>query len=252
MKKQIQHLLYKIQVEQGVKVLYAAESGSRAWGFASNDSDYDVRFIYLRNKREYLRLTPRKDVIEVTDGDLDIVGWDLKKALLLGYKSNPQLTEWLNSPIVYANGNKFALRLLNLLERNPNLVAMYHAYRGLCKSTFYSELKGDELRIKKFFYCLRPIAACKWIKATDEIPPTEMRWLLDIHPFPPEIQAGYEQLVRLKKDSEIKTVLKSDWINMFEYIENFLTEKPFYDKIKDNPKKEDFEAFFLGELYYYA
>ncbi len=252
MKKQIQNLLDEIQVKYNVKVLYAAESGSRAWGFASDDSDYDVRFIYLRNKREYLRLTPRKDVIEVTDGDLDVVGWDLKKALLLGYKSNPQLTEWLNSPIVYINANTFGVRFLNLLERHPNLVAMYYAYRSLCKSTFYSELKGEELRIKKFFYCLRPIAACHYIKETDEIPPTAMEKLLTVNPFPSNILTGYKELVRLKSKTETTMISKSDWLDVYEYIENFLTEKPFYDKIRDNPKKEYFEAFFLRELEHYA
>ena len=250
MRELINSKLNRIAFEKDVIILYAAESGSRAWGFASDDSDYDVRFIYRRDKADYLRLTDYRDVIEHSEGDLDIVGWDLKKALNLGVKSNPQLTEWLHSPIVYRNLNGFGLRLLNLMSDKPNLVAMYHAYRSLCKSTFKAELKGEELRIKKFFYCLRPIAACHYIEVANEIPPTAMEWLLTANPFPPSILTGYRELVRLKSETEASTVLKSEWLEVYEYIENFLTEEVSYDTIIEVPNKEAFNSFFLRELNY--
>ena len=102
MKKEILRKLHEIEIKENVKILFAAESGSRAWGFASPDSDYDVRFIYVRPKEEYLRLDTVKDVIEVPINDvLDINGWDLQKALRLLYKSNPTLFEWFSSPIIY-------------------------------------------------------------------------------------------------------------------------------------------------------
>lgn len=64
MRERIIELLHSIEAEHGVKVLYACESGSRAWGFASPDSDYDVRFVYVRPLEDYLSLVPVRDVIE--------------------------------------------------------------------------------------------------------------------------------------------------------------------------------------------
>ena len=94
--------------KENIKILLAVESGSRAWGFASSDSDYDVRFIYVRNQKEYLRLNDIRDVIEwQLDETLDINGWDIKKALLLLKKSNPTLFEWWNSPIIYKKNDVF-------------------------------------------------------------------------------------------------------------------------------------------------
>ena len=102
MEKLICSKLHEIEKENNVKILLAVESGSRAWGFASPDSDYDVRFIYVRPKEDYLRLENVRDVIELPIDDvLDINGWDLQKTLRLLYKSNPTLFEWFSSPIVY-------------------------------------------------------------------------------------------------------------------------------------------------------
>ena len=102
MEKLIVSKLHEIEQMEKVRILLAVESGSRAWGFASPDSDYDVRFIYIRDKEDYLRLNTMRDVIELPiDEVLDINGWDLQKTLRLLYKSNPTLFEWFSSPIVY-------------------------------------------------------------------------------------------------------------------------------------------------------
>lgn len=102
MKNIIEEKLNEIEKNEEVKILLAVESGSRAWGFPSPDSDYDVRFIYLRKLNEYLKLETIKDVIEwQLDDVLDINGWDIKKVLQLMFKSNPSIIEWLSSPIVY-------------------------------------------------------------------------------------------------------------------------------------------------------
>src|SRR4030065_2466253 len=102
MEETIRAHLGQIEADENVKVVYACESGSRAWGFPSADSDYDVRFLYVRPVEWYLSIDEKRDVIErlVSEG-LDINGWDLKKALGLFRKSNPPLLEWLGSPIVY-------------------------------------------------------------------------------------------------------------------------------------------------------
>ena len=98
----IKEKLSEIEEKHNVKIIYACESGSRAWGFASPDSDYDVRFVYVRDVRDYLRLERIRDVIEYELNDIyDINGWDIKKLLLLLAKSNPVIFEWADSPVVY-------------------------------------------------------------------------------------------------------------------------------------------------------
>ena len=99
MRETILRELDRIEAEHDVRILYAAESGSRAWGFASPDSDYDVRFVYVRKAFEYVRLDEPRDGIEhVNDGLLDINGWDLKKAMGQFARGNATLFEWSGSP----------------------------------------------------------------------------------------------------------------------------------------------------------
>jgi len=115
-KQQIETELQRIEQEEGVKIIYACESGSRAWGFPSKDSDYDVRFIYIRPVEWYLSIFEKRDVIErpIISDMLDINGWDLKKALNLFRKSNPPLLEWLQSPIVYLEKGSVAEHIRRL------------------------------------------------------------------------------------------------------------------------------------------
>src|SRR3954468_4332579 len=101
MKIEIQNKLKQIEEHYKVKVLYACETGSRAWGFPSPDSDYDVRMIYVHEPDWYLSLSEGKDAIEAMDGDLDVTGWDFRKCLRLLWKSNGTLLERIQSPIVY-------------------------------------------------------------------------------------------------------------------------------------------------------
>ena len=115
MRKKIQTQLRRIEEEENIKILLAVESGSRAWGFASPDSDYDVRFIYIRRMEDYLKLEKVRDVIELPMDDvLDMNGWDLQKTLRLLYKSNPTLFEWFSSPIVYQE-TEFADKFRDLM-----------------------------------------------------------------------------------------------------------------------------------------
>ena len=115
MREKIQAQLHRIEDEEHIKILLAVESGSRAWGFASPDSDYDVRFVYVRRTEDYLRLEMVRDVIELPINDvLDINGWDLQKTLKLLYKSNPTLFEWFSSPIVYKE-TEFAGKFRDLM-----------------------------------------------------------------------------------------------------------------------------------------
>ncbi|HVH32915.1 MAG TPA: nucleotidyltransferase domain-containing protein [Tahibacter sp.] len=173
MTPQILAALAAIEREHAVRVLFAAESGSRAWGFASPDSDYDVRFVYVHARDWYLRLGEPRDVIEqMLPDDLDVSGWDLRKALRLFARSNIALYEWLGSPIVYREDAAFAVPARELIARHFQPAAALHHYLGTARTTFHEHLSGETVRLKKVFYFLRPILACRWIEQTRTQPPT--------------------------------------------------------------------------------
>ena len=126
--------LREIEGENTVKILYACESGSRAWGFPSSDSDYDVRFVYIRSVESYLSVQKSRDVIEYPEiGKLDISGWDLQKALLLLRKSNPPLLEWLGSPIVYLEGYSIAAQMRELAAQYYSATASVYHYLHMAR-----------------------------------------------------------------------------------------------------------------------
>jgi len=164
--------LQAIETRHEVSVLFACESGSRGWGFASPDSDYDVRFIYVHRLPWYLSVDPGRDVIEVPiDGDLDINGWDLRKALQLLRRSNPILLEWLRSPIVYRDDAQVIPGLRRLAEQHFSAVRGYYHYISMAKKGFRGYLQGDTVRYKKYLYVLRPLFAARWIREGRGAPP---------------------------------------------------------------------------------
>jgi predicted nucleotidyltransferase len=171
--------LARIETQQNVRILLAVESGSRAWGFASPDSDYDVRFIYAHEQDWYLSVFERRDVIEEMLPDrLDISGWDLRKTLRLFSKCNLALNEWLGSPITYREIPAFRNRLLQLIPECFNSIAAIHHYRSMADRAIAENLVNDCIGIKKFFYILRPLLACRWIEHTAAQPPTEFQKLM--------------------------------------------------------------------------
>ncbi|CAH0217242.1 nucleotidyltransferase domain-containing protein [Priestia megaterium] len=185
MRETIVAALKKIEEDYDVKVLYACESGSRAWDFPSKDSDYDVRFIYIHKRNKYLSIDPmgvgkKRDVIELPINDLlDVSGWDLTKTLKLFRKSNPPLLEWMQSNIVYY---KAYSTFDKMKELHSNIFiptsCIYH-YLNMARNNFREYLQGDEVKIKKYFYVLRPVLAAKWIEQYNEFPPLEFPILLE-------------------------------------------------------------------------
>lgn len=162
--------------EHGVKVLYAIESGSRAWGFASPNSDYDVRFIYAHPKDWYLTvdLEDKRDVIEYPIVDeIDINGWDIKKALKLFWKSNPAFIEWLQSPIVYVDDGNFAQKAREMMPRVASSHKGIYHYLHMAKGNYREYLKKDVVPLKKYFYVLRPLLAIMWLQRYDRPAPIE-------------------------------------------------------------------------------
>ena len=163
--------LLKIEQKENVRILHAVESGSRAWGFASHDSDYDVRFIYVREAHDYLRLDKMRDVIEwKQDEILDINGWDLQKTLRLLHNSNPTLFEWSNSPIVYRTTDYWTAIKLEINGFFLQKAGLHH-YLSTAKSNYREYLKGETVKLKKYFYVVRPLLACKWIIDKKSPPP---------------------------------------------------------------------------------
>ena len=166
------HALDQIEAEHDVKVLFACESGSRGWGFASPDSDYDVRFVYVNRLPWYLTVEPQRDVIELPISDeLDVSGWDLRKALDLLRKSNPTLLEWLDSPVVYREEEQQAARMRALAPKFFSSQRGRYHYLAMAKKNFRGYLQGESVRLKKYLYVLRPLLAVRWIDAGLGMPP---------------------------------------------------------------------------------
>ena len=168
--KEIRENLDAVEQKYHVRILLAVESGSRAWGFASPDSDYDVRFIYVHEPEEYLRIDAMKEVIEwQLDEVLDINGWDLKKALLAFAKGNPNVMEWSSSPIIYREAPEWKALKETAFHYFSEKSALCHYY-GTANNTYLSFLTGDQIRYKKYFYALRPLLCCRWIERYHQMP----------------------------------------------------------------------------------
>ena len=170
MREEILKELHLIEQERKIKILYAVESGSRAWGFASSNSDWDVRFIYVHEYDWYLSIEEKKDDIEIIlPNDIDLAGWELRKALLLFRKSNPPLLEWLRSPIIYKEeySTTKLLKEASKIYFNPKS-CLYH-YLHMANGNYEAYFKENIVRIKKYFYVLRPILACCWIEKNMEM-----------------------------------------------------------------------------------
>jgi predicted nucleotidyltransferase len=191
-----------IRHDEGVTLLLAIESGSRAWGFPSPDSDYDCRFIFLRRRDDYLSLFPRRDVIETPiEGDMDVNGWDLAKALKLLLKGNAVVIEWLTSPIVYGGDAAFRADCLALAERvtERSLVARHYLHLGERQRHAYFA-DGKTVPLKKLFYALRPAAALRWLRLHPEkaVAPMNFQQLMRECDVPAAVAAIVADLVARK------------------------------------------------------
>ena len=200
-------VLDRIEKDKQVKILYACEAGSRAWGFQSKDSDYDVRFIYLNRPEWYISISEKpRDVIEHVhkETDLDVVGWDLRKTLRLLKKTNPALMEWLNSDIVYRSEVHFMRQLiLSSMEYYSPTPLLYH-YLHMARGNIREYLKGDtEVWLKKYLYVVRPLMACNWIEIYNTVPPVNFEDLykrvIDVRKMSPKLLKDLDDLVLRKK-----------------------------------------------------
>ena len=196
--------LERTEREEGVRIVMAIESGSRAWGFASPNSDFDVRFIYVRPADWYLAvdLEERRDVIEypITD-DIDLNGWDLRKALRLFWKSNPGFVEWIQSPITYIEAGQFAETARKLLPAIYACENGVHHYRSMARTNHRGYLQADRVPLKKYFYVLRPLLSVRWIERYGSAAPIEFGKLLHLIDGQTQLLNDIQALLDKKRDA---------------------------------------------------
>lgn len=200
-RNEIETRLAKIANEDGIKYLMAVESGSRAWGFPSPDSDYDVRFIYVRPWRDYVTLRPLRDVVErpIVD-DFDVNGWDIRKALGLLLKHNAVVAEWLNSPIRYLPDDNMVPQLAALVDRyfDPRGYALHYASLGMNNVNRWQG-NAETVSAKKYFYALRPALCVRALRLFPDLrPPMRLQELMEIGDLPTNLFREIKHLVELK------------------------------------------------------
>lgn len=248
-KKQILVFLNTIEREEGVRIFYACESGSRAWGFASIDSDYDVRFLYAHPKDWYLSIEQGRDVIEKPLNDrIDASGWDIKKALLLFRKSNPPILEWLCSPFIYLERDSIAGRLRKLLpEFYSPTTCLYH-YLHMAQGNYREYLQGDVVWVKKYFYVLRPLLACRWIEANlGPVPMLFKELMKKVMPSDELTTVIDDLLERKKRGDELARGPKSPILDDF-----IVTELRRLEAVEWSLKKQSADTEKLNRLFRYA
>ncbi len=230
---------------RGIRILYAAASGSRAWGFASPDSDWDVRALYVHPLDWYLRIEdkPRDTFEAMHPGDIDLSAWELRKALRLFAKSNVPLLEWLESPVVYLDRDNFGDRLRALVPRffDPRGAAWHHL--AMQRSALADLAPDGTIRIKKLCYALRSALSVRWIVARSSMPPVPFPELFAASDLAPTTRAAVEDVLAAKRDASERDCIAMPLVlsELFENNENLVPEAEF-------PKRERARPEDLNEL----
>lgn len=247
MKEKILEKLKEIEISKNVEILFAVESGSRAWGFASPDSDYDIRFIYKHKLEYYLSLWEKPDVIEfMTEDDLDGSGWDLRKTVKLLAKSNAPLIEWLFSPIVYFKNDDFAKQMQDLAVECFSPIAVLHHYLGTTKN-FMEVCEMEKVKLKSYFYALRTALAGKWIIENNTFPPVAFADLLPI--APQNIQEKIVELQQIKANQDEKYLHPKEALITDFLLETVQFNQENASKLESGKKiSEELDLFFRGEI----
>lgn len=238
LEKHIKKIIEQTEKEYNIKVLYACESGSRAWGFPSQDSDYDVRFIYIHQPNWYLSIDRKRDVMEIPNNDtlsipvdplLDMSGWELTKALKLFRKSNPPLLEWLRSNMIYYQRFSTIEKMRKLEQEIFSPTSTIYHYVNMAKGNLRKYLQGDTVKIKKYFYVLRPVLAAKWVQIFETIPPMEFDTLVQELIPKGDLRIKIDTLVERKKSGQELTL--EPRINLInEYLDKEISQLGLYAK----------------------
>jgi len=245
----IQSELKKIESQHNISIVYACESGSRAWGFASPDSDYDVRFIYRRSEDYYLSLEKKADTLDFPlSGDLDIGGWDLSKVLQHIKKSNAVISEWLQSPVVYYEAEGIKKELLDLAYEFSSLPSMVHHYLGISRKAYGSIDEKGFITIKKIFYVLRPLLAAYYITQKKTIAPMEFKDLYEqVEDL--DVRSEIDRLLHEKKGADEKERVSLPMV-LVDYI-TAMVQRIGIDSQKLSPHAKEWSSlnnFFIEEI----
>ncbi len=251
MKGKIVHYLEALEKEKQIKILLACETGSRAWGFPSPDSDYDIRILYVHRKDWYLSLSEKKDSMDrmYENNDIDITGWDLRKSLQLLHKSNASLLERIQSPILYKVDTTFLDELKTLAASQYSRIATMHHYLSMAKKFMETLHENESYKLKKFFYALRAAVACKWILEKEEMPPIEFLKMLEGLSINPDIFRRIQELITLKSTIS-ESYLHTGEASLFTFMQDCIakadSQRTTLPSSKGNMAQID--AFFLKVL----
>ena len=251
MEEKIRTYLSRLEKEHNIEILLACETGSRAWGFPSPDSDYDVRIIYRHPVDWYLSLNDQKDSIEqmLDNNEIDISGWDLKKSLNLLWKSNSSLMERIQSPIVYRVDKPFLDGITTLAPATYSKIAAMHHYLSMAKK-FLEEIKGrEEYKLKKLFYALRTAIACQWILEKDVMPPIVFPVMLENLSLDDRHVKRIYELIALKKQQS-EAYLHPDEPDLIGLLEEIVhrADREYLSLPASKGNIEDMNAFFRKML----
>ncbi len=251
MQSQINHYLEELQKEMNIKILLACETGSRAWGFPSPDSDYDVRIIYQHEKDWYLSLSERKGHIDrmYDNGDVDITGWDLRKSLNLLMKSNAPLLERIQSHIIYQADENFIKNINELAQTAYSPIATAYHYLSMGKKLFTDVKDQQQFKLKRFFYVLRSTIACLWIRQQRRMPPIDFHIMLETLTLPTNIVDSIHRLIELKSEKS-ESYLHSGEKHIIDFIDHNIAEtgKTFKSLPHSRVDQEQFDQFFIDQL----
>jgi len=235
MKDRIKEICKNIEKEKNIKILFAVENGSRAWRMDSKDSDYDVRFVFVRPLSEYIQINKPGEVIDAAfdkDGKpcsaegafIDMSGFDVFKYVKMLSSSNPTTIEWLMSDIVYyGKQNKIFKKFA---VENFNKISLYHHYKSMCRNNYLKYLKsGNLITYKKYLYAYRGLINAKWVVHKKTVPPIifsdalkDMRSII-----PDSILNKLNEIINLKAQGKEKDIIQNI-VEMDNYIEGFLKD----------------------------
>lgn len=248
--EKLRDLLHKVEFEHNLKVIYGLESGSRAWGFESQNSDYDIRFLYVHPVNWYLCIEKRNDVLELgTSRDIDLSGWDIRKSLLFLRQSHPVLLEWLRSPIIYLEQSEIVQQMREIGEEFFAPRASVHHYISWAERMLHRYFQLSDVAAKRYFYVMRPILCCRWIQTIGGQPPLLMSKLITEIEMPTEVKLAIENLIERKRagyelDSVSRILILDQYISeTIPQIKKFLVTLP-------KPKYAPFEL--LNPLFHQA
>ncbi|NQX84835.1 MAG: nucleotidyltransferase domain-containing protein [Flavobacteriaceae bacterium] len=248
MKENILNKLSQIEQDKNIEILFAVESGSRAWGFASPDSDYDIRFVYKHKKDWYLNLWEQKDSIQfMTENDLlDGSGWDVRKALKLLAKSNASFLGWLFSPLVYRENAVFLNEIKTLAVNNFNPVSGFYHYHSMNKG-FEETLGSDKMTLKSFFYAIRTALCAKWVYEKHTIPPVLFRELYPL--IDNKYHSTLDELILLKSKNIEKSNEPVD-DSLIELVKQIAEEnnRVKNDLVNEKSNPKEFNELFIKTI----